>query len=211
MIRLQRGRKGWAKGRRKKREKHTHQFFMASRCSWTERRGREVNARNGGRFFFLNAGNLAPFFLGVFTCWLNFTRKARRRLFFFPIDPQLLLQGSSACFKLVKSTVHWIPASAFDYLWCYGNHRSANREKRSSFVQVTRSQELAYMCVPCTVKCTIYATVRVTLWVTQRAGFGGHRSRKSVTERLQQFEKGNTFQLNQLIKTTVASNKNLMY
>lgn len=144
--------KGMSEGGRKKREreKHTHQFFMASRCSWTEKRGREVNGRNGGRFFPPQCRKSGPFF---FRCPRMLTKLHQEGqtegFFFFSIDPQLLLQGSSACFKLVKSTVHWIQASAFDYLWCYGNHRSANREKRSSFVQVTRSQELAYMCVPC--------------------------------------------------------------
>lgn len=58
---------------------------MAPRCSWTGRRGREVNRRKGGRFFFSIQANLAHY-LGVFACLLNFTRKARRRGFFFSFD-----------------------------------------------------------------------------------------------------------------------------
>lgn len=130
------------KRKEKKRERNSHPFFMAPLCSWTcwtGKRGRELNMR----IFF--------FFCGVLECLLNFTRNARQRGFCFFIWCLMrpLLQGSSACCKLIKASVHWIQASAFDYLWLYGNHGSAKIAKGSSFVQLTKCQELCNMHAPC--------------------------------------------------------------
>lgn len=159
MIRLRRGRKGWAKGEeRRERERNTLINFSWLRVAVGQKReGERWMGEMEGGFFPLSAGNLALFFLGVLACWLNFTRKARQRVFFFF---QLI---PSCSFKVLLLVLNWSSQLSTEFkprllTTCDAMAITDQpTERRGAHLYKWPGAKNWLTCV-CHVKCTVYAT-----------------------------------------------------
>lgn len=229
--------KGMSEGRRRERE--THSSIFHGFALQLDRKERERGEWEKWReFFFPQCRKSGPFF--YFRCPRMLTKLHQEGqtevCFFFQLIP-------SCSFKVLLLVLNWSSQLSAEFrprllTTCDATAITDQpTERRGAHLYKWPGAKNWLTCV-CHVKCTVYATYTISvcildihnkarwvrfvrlllvrLWVTQRAGFGGHLSRKSaITERLQQCKKGNTIQLNQLLFINslnhFASNKNLMY